>query len=106
VRDAPHRRHKAIAASGDGLNAASFRPPLVEHATEGGDLDRQIRILDHRPSPDGRYNLFFGHKTAGSLSENAKDIERPEPDRHRDEDAALVAPQQALPLAIEAEPLE
>jgi len=106
VRDAPHRRHKAIAASGDGLNAASFRPPLVEHATEGGDLDRHIRILDHRPSPDGRYDLLFGDEIAGPLDEYTEHVEGPESYRDRDEDPSFIAPRQAVALPIEAEPLE
>jgi len=58
--DAGHRRDKPVAARGNGLDTAPFRAALVEHAAEGGDLNRQIGILDHRRPPDGRHDLLFG----------------------------------------------
>ena len=104
--DPGHRGYKPIAARGDRLNAASFRSPLIEYPAECRDLDRQIGILDNGPSPDGRHDLLFRDEIAGALDNYAENIEGSQTDGDRDENAAFIAPRQAVAPPIEAKFLE
>src|SRR5262249_1585476 len=73
--DPGHRRDKPITPRRDRLNAAPFRSSLIEYSAERRDLDRQIGILDHRPSPDGGYDLLFQDEIAGPLDKRPENIE-------------------------------
>ena len=97
---------KPITARGDGLNAAPFRSSLIENPAERGDLDGQVGVLDHRPPPDGRHDLFFRDQFARPLDEHAQNIERAGADRQRNKNTVLVAPGQTLTVPIEAKFVE
>jgi hypothetical protein len=96
---------KPIAARGDGLNTAPFRATLVQDAAEGGDLDRQIGILDRRLSPDGSHDFFFRDEIARALDKHGENIKSARADPHRHKYAAFVAPEETL-APVEAEVLE
>ena len=70
-----HRGEEPITAGGDRLDAAPFGAILVEHPAEGGDLDRQIGVLDHRPPPDGGHDLLFRDQFARPLDEHPQNVE-------------------------------
>ena len=53
------RRNKAIATSGDRLNAAPLRSPLIQDPAKRGYLYSQVAVLDHRSRPDGGDELVF-----------------------------------------------
>ena len=95
-----------VAARRNGLNAAPFRPPFVEHPPQCRDLHRQVGSLDDRPPPDGRHDLFFGDQIARPFDEQTQNIEGLPADGDRNKNAALIAPGQALALPIEAKFLE
>ena len=77
--DSGYRCGKPVTAGCDRLNAASLGTTLIENPAERRDLDGQVGVLDHRPPPDGRHDLFFGHQFARSLDEHAQNIEPPGP---------------------------
>ena len=56
----PHYRcDKAVAAAGDGLDAAAFGAIAVENAAQRRNLDREIVVFDDRPRPGSSHDLVF-----------------------------------------------
>jgi hypothetical protein len=88
------------------LDTAPFRAASVENAAECGDLDRQIGILDHRPPPDGRHDLFFCDEFARPLDQHAQNIEGAGAYGYGDEDTAFIASAKTIALSVEAKLLE
>jgi hypothetical protein len=74
---------------------------LVENPAERRDLNSQVGVLNHRPPPDGRHDLFFGDEFARPLDKHAENIECSQADCYRNENAALIASRQTLASPVE-----
>ena len=101
-----HWRDEAIAAPGNGLDAAASAPTAIQDAAKGQDLDRQVTVRDHDPWPDGSHDLVFRNEVAVSLDEHAEHVKRARPDRHRNKSTVLVGAKQTTAPPIETKPLE
>src|SRR6516165_1725942 len=91
-RGSCHRHEKAVAAPGDGLDAAALRSPVIEDPAKRRDLHAQIAVLYHSRWPDGSDDLAPRHKIARTPDQDAENIERSRAERHRRENAVLVTP--------------
>ena len=96
-----YRRDEAIAAPGDGLDAALARLLPIEDCAERRDLNEEVSLLDRHLGPDGGHDLFLGNDVASSLDQYGEKVERARPDRDRREDAKVVAPEQSAAAAVE-----
>jgi hypothetical protein len=63
-------------------------------------------VLDHGRRPHGGDDFIARHKLPGVRNQHAENVERARADRHRNKDAALVAPGKATGAPIEAETIE
>jgi hypothetical protein len=79
---------------------------LVENPAERRDLNSQVGVLNHRPPPDGRHDLFFGDEFARPLDKHAENIEGSQADCYRNENAAFIASRQTLASPVETKFLE
>src|SRR5271165_2013362 len=100
------RRYKAIATSGDRLNAAPLRPPLIQDPAKRGYLDSQVAVLDHRSRPNGSDELVFRNEIPRPLDDHAEDVEGARADRDRNEITAFISPEKTAAAPIETEALE
>src|SRR6516225_4731457 len=94
------RRHccdKAVAAPGDGLDAASLCPPMIENTTKRRDLDAQVIVLDDRAGPDGSYDFVLRDKIAVARDQHTKQVERARADRDGNKHPVLTPPKQTPP---------
>src|SRR5262249_11307370 len=93
-------------APGDGLDAATLRPALIQDSAERGDLHRQVAVLDDGSGPHRIHDLVPWDEVTRTFDENAEDFERPRADRQRNKGAALVAPEQAASGRPEEKPFD
>ena len=101
-----HRNHKAVAASGDGLDAASPIAAMIENAAKRQDLDREVAVRDHDARPDGSHDLGLRNEPAMPSDEHGEHVKRARPDRHRNKSTVLVGAKQTTAPPIETKPLE
>jgi hypothetical protein len=83
-----------------------LRSPVIEDPAKRRDLHAQIAVLNHSRWPDGSDDLAPRHEIAGPPDQHAENIERARADRHRRENAALVAPVQIAAGSVETEAFE
>ena len=88
-----YRRDEAIAAPGDGLDAALARLLPIEDRAKRRDLNEEVTLLDRHLGPDGGHDLFLRNDVASSFDQHAEKVERARPDRDRREGAMVVAPE-------------
>ena len=105
-RDPRHRRGKAVAAPGNGLDAAPLCSPFVKNPAKCGDLHVQIAVFDGRPRPDRGDELGPRDELARPLDQHAENPERARTHCQRSENAALVPSEQDTAPPVEAEPSE
>src|SRR5207302_11211360 len=95
---------KAIAATGDGLDAAAVCSPTVEEPAKRGDLDGQVAALDDSPRPHRVNDLVSGDEIPRPLEQETENFEGTRADRGGKKSATLITARKAEP--VEAEPLE
>jgi hypothetical protein len=95
-----------VAASDDGLDAASICPALVEDPAQRSDLDSQVTVFDNGSAPHGGDDLVFRDQLAAPLKQERQDVERPRAEPHRNLSAVLAPPEQPTTAPVEPKPLE
>ena len=101
-----HRDGEAVAAPGDGLDAAAVGSPFIEDPAECCDLCVQIAVLDGRRRPYGSHELVPRYEVSGSSDQHVENVKGARADRDLYEFTSCVAPAQRASLPIEPKALE
>ena len=82
-RSPRHRRHKAVAAAGDRLDAAAVRSPFIEDPPKRRDLHRQVAPLDDGSRPHRLPVSRPSRRGPRPLDQRTENLERARADRDR-----------------------
>ena len=78
-----HRRHEAIAPSGDREQVALAVARRAQHLAQRGNVDLNVIFFHHDPGPDLGHEFVLGHQLAVAAHQQQQDIKGPLTERHR-----------------------
>ena len=69
-----YRRDEAVAAAGNVRDVAIARVPIAQGATERGNVNPEIAVLDERIGPDATHQLLIAQQLTGAFNERYQDL--------------------------------